>query len=96
MPITDTPPDDITATCMSNGSDSLTVTVNYTSGCKREVVVEANKAACFSISQSPRRAVFQCVGLRPSTSYNITSVDSDGNVDSLTCSTPKKEENLCK
>ena len=96
MPITDTPPDDITATCISNGSDSLIVAVNYTSGCRRETVVEANRAACISVSQSPRTAVFQCVGLRPSTSYNITAVDSDGHVDSLTCSTAKKEEHLSK
>ena len=96
MSITDTPPDDITATCISNGSDSLTVTVNYTSGCRRETVVEANRAACSSVSQSSRTAVFQCVGLRPSTSYNITAVDSDGHVDSLTCSTVKKEEHQCK
>ena len=96
MPVTDTPPDNITATCISNGSDSLMVAVNYTSGCRREMVIEANKAACFSISQSPRMAVFQCVGLRPSTSYNITAVDSDGHVDSLTCSTAKEEEHQCK
>ena len=96
MPITDTPPDDITATCISNGSDYLTVAVNYTSGCRREAVVEANSAACSSVSQSPRMAVFQCVGLHPSTSYNITAVDSDGRVDALTCSTVKKEEHPCK
>ena len=59
-------------------------------------MVEANRSACSSISQLPRMAVFQCVGLRPSTSYNITAVDSDGHVDSLTCSTAKKEENQCK
>ena len=58
-------------------------------------MVEANRAACRSVSQSSGRAVFQCVGLRPSTSYNITAVDSDGHVDSLTCSTAKKE-NICK
>ena len=59
-------------------------------------MVEANKAACRFVSQSSGTAVFQCVGLRPSTSYNITAVDSAGHVDSLTCSTAKKEENLCK
>ena len=96
MPITDTPPDDITATCISNGSDYLTVAVNYTSGCRRETVVEANRAACSSVSQSPRMTVFQCVGLRPSTSYNITAVDNDGHVDALTCSTAKEEKNLGK
>ena len=96
MPITDTAPDDITTTCISNGSDYLTVAVNYTSGCRRETVVEASRAACRSVSQSPRMAVFQCVDLRPSTSYNITAVDSDGHVDALTCSTAKKEKNLGK
>ena len=75
-------PDGITATCISNGSNSLTVAVNYTRGCRRETVVEANTAACRSVSQSPRMAVFQCDSLRPRTSYNITAVDSDGHVDS--------------
>ena len=59
-------------------------------------MVEANRVACSSVSQLPRMAVFQCVGLCPSTSYNITAVDSDGHVDSLTCSTAKEEENQCK
>ena len=59
-------------------------------------MVKANRAACSSVSQSPRMAVFQCVGLHPSTSYNITAVDSDGHVDALTCSTAKEEEHLCK
>ena len=83
----------ISATCKSNGSDSLTVAVSYGNGCRRETVVEANGTACSSVTKSPRMAVFQCGSLRPNTSYNITAVDSDGHVFSLSCSTSSNKEN---
>ena len=89
-----TPPGDISAACISNGSDSLTVAVSYTKGCRRETVVEANGAACSSVTKLPRMAVFQCDGLHPNTSYNITAVESDGHVDSLHCSTANYKETI--
>ena len=83
----DTPPVGISATCISNSSDSLTVAVSYINGCRRKTTVEANGTECTSVMKSPRMAVFQCDGLEPSISYNIRVMDSDGHVDSLTCST---------
>ena len=58
-------------------------------------MVEANGAACSSVTISPRMSVFQCDSLHPNT-YNITAVDSDGHVDFLSCSTPNHRENTCE
>ena len=87
LPTADTSPDGITASCISNSSDSLTVAVSYINGCRRETAVEANGTECTSVMESPRMALFQCDGLEPSISYNIRAMDSDGHVDSFTCST---------
>ena len=63
-------------------------------------MVEANGTACSSVTKSPRMAVFQCdstsASLHPNASYNITAVDSDGHVFSLSCSTPNHRENTCE
>ena len=83
---TDTEPEGITATCISTGSDSITVAVNYTNGCRRETVVEANGVTCNPLSEAPAMTIFECGGLHPNTAYNITA-DSNGHSHSVTCST---------
>ena len=57
-------------------------------------MVKANGTACSSMTKLPRVAVFQCGSLHPSTTYNITAMDSNGHVFSLSCNTPK--ENICE
>ena len=82
----DTAPDDITAACISSDSDSITVAVNYTNGCRRETVVQANGVTCIPLSEAPAMMIFECGVLYPNTSYNITA-DSNGHSHSDTCST---------
>ena len=57
-------------------------------------MVKANGIACRSVTESPRMAVFQCSSLHPNTSYNITAVDSDGHVYSLSCMTSNHKETI--
>ena len=87
---TDTEPaaDGITATCMFSDNDSITVAVNYTNGCRRETVVEANGMACKLLTTAPARAMFECRIIYPNTSYNITTV-SNGHIYLTVCSTEK-------
>ena len=59
-------------------------------------MVKANGTVCNFIRESPRMAVFQCGSLHPSTSYNITAVDGDRHVYSLSCSTADQKENACE
>ena len=81
---TDTEPEGIAGTCISSDSDSITVAVNYTNGCRRETVVEASGMTCIPLLEAP--AIFECGDLYSNTSYNITA-DSNGHSHSDTCST---------
>ena len=56
-------------------------------------MVKVNGTACSSVTKSPRMTVFQCGNLRSNTSYNITAVDIDGHVSSLSCNTSSNKEN---
>ena len=82
----DTEPDGVKATCLSSGRNSITVAVNYTNGCRRETVVEANGVKCKILSTTPTMTICDCNSLQPNTSYNITA-DSNGHTDSITCNT---------
>ena len=68
--------DNITATCLSNGSNSLTVAVNLHKRLQERQWLRLMLQHAAPVSQSPRTVVFQCDGLHPCTSYNITAVDS--------------------
>ena len=59
-------------------------------------MVKANGTVCSSVTKSLRMAVFQCGSLHPNTSYNITAVESDGHVYSLSCSTHNHRESICE
>ena len=91
---TDTEPDGVKATCLSSGRNSITVVVNYTNGCRRETVVEANGMECRILSTAPTLTICDCTSLQPNTSYNITA-DSNGHTDSITCNTTM-EQRMCK
>ena len=73
--LTDAEPEGIRATCISSDSDSLTLAVNYTNGCRRETVVEANGVTYIPLSEAPAMVLFECEVLYPNTSYNITSIN---------------------
>ena len=87
---TDTEPDGVKATCISSDSDSITVSVNYTNGCRRETVVEANGMKCKILSTAPTMTICYCTSLQQNTSYNITA-DSNGHTDSITCNTTMEQ-----
>ena len=90
---TDAEPEGITTTCISTGNDSITVSVNYTNGCRKETVVEASGVACNPLLTAPRptTAIFKCDTLYPNTSYNIM-VESHGYSDSFSCNTMIAEQ----
>ena len=91
----DTEPDGVKATCISSGSDFITVAVNYTNGCRRdlETVVEASGVACKPLLTAPTTTTFECGPLFQNSSYNITA-HTNGHVDSVTCSTMANEQKI--
>ena len=82
--LADAEPEGIRATCISSDSDSITVAVSYTNGCRRETVLEANGVTCKPLLEAPAMTIFECGVLYPDMAYNIT-VDSNGNTHSVTC-----------
>ena len=91
--LADAEPEGIGATCISSDSDSITVTVNYTNGCRRETVVEASGVTCKPLLEAPAMTIFECGDLHPNTSYNITA-DSNGRMHSITYCIPAAQKGI--